>query len=382
MPQVARLIGDLTASKEAPKQYRAGYTINGDTGTGSTGPFDPDSELIKTNDDILRKMGLDPNSWIIDGNIHQWSKQMPDGTMRVSIFAGFHRKTEATSKAAHELAKLIPRVKPKKPDTTRSREMVVCLSDFQTGKDGPDATGPEDLTARYRSALAKITAIAKHEKPRRIIIIDVGDSVENITSSAPNQSSHNWLEFPDQLRLWQRTLTQTIISLYPYAPTIDVGAVPSNHAEVRDSRGKVGYGDYGIGVAHTVEESLTDLSDYKVTFHYPPTKYDTMTPIPVDSGLLVACHGHMARSLLKFPDYVAEQAASVRNPFHDSTIVVHGHWHTPGYTWSRGRDIISCPMFDPGSAWFEQRTGEYSNPSIATFFVDKGHVADLRFVEP
>lgn len=382
MPQVARLIGDLTASKEAPKQYRAGYTLNGDTGTGSTGPFDPNSELITTNDDILRKMGLDPNSWIIEGNIHQWSKQMTDGTMRVSIFAGFHRKTEAASKAAQELAKLIPRVKPKKPDTTRSREMVVCLSDFQTGKDGPDAAGPEDLTARYRSALAKIIGIAKHEKPRRIIIIDVGDSVENITSSAPNQSSHNWLEFPDQLRLWQRTLTQTIISLYPYAPTIDVGAVPSNHAEVRDSRGKVGYGDYGIGVAHTVEESLTDLSDYKVTFHYPPTKYDTMTPIPVDSGLLVACHGHMARSLLKFPDYVAEQAASARNPFHDSTIVVHGHWHTPGYTWSRGRDILSCPMFDPGSAWFEQRTGEYSNPSIATFFVDKGHVADLHFVEP
>ena len=382
MPQVARLIGDLTASKEAPKQYRAGYTLNGDTGTGSTGPFDPDNELIKTNDDILRKMGLDPDNWSIDGNIHQWSKQMQDGTMRVSIFAGFHRKTEENDKAAHDLAKLIPRVKPKKPDTTRSREMVVCLSDFQTGKDGPDATGPEDLTARYRSALAKITGIAKHEKPRRIIIIDVGDSVENITSSAPNQSSHNWLEFPDQLRLWQRTLTQTIISLYPYAPTIDVAAVPSNHAEVRDSRGKVGYGDYGIGVAHTVEESLTDLSDYKVTFHYPPTKYDTMTPIPVDSGLLVACHGHMARSLLKFPDYVAEQAASARNPFHDSTIVVHGHWHTPGYTWSRGRDILSCPMFDPGSAWFEQRTGEYSNPAVATFFINKGHVADLHFVEP
>ena len=382
MPQVARLISDITASKEAPKQYRAGYTLNGDTGTGSTGPFDPNSELITTNDDILRKMGLDPNSWIIEGNIHQWSKQMPDGTMRVSIFAGFHRRTAENDKAAHDLAKLIPRVKPKKPDTTRSREMVVCLSDFQTGKDGPDATGPEDLTARYRSALAKITGIAKHEKPRRIIIIDVGDSVENITSSAPNQSSHNWLEFPDQLRLWQRTLTQTIISLYPYAPTIDVAAVPSNHAEVRDSRGKVGYGDYGIGVAHTVEESLTDLSDYKVTFHYPPTKYDTMTPIPVDNGLLVACHGHMARSLLKFPDYVAEQAASARNPFHDSTIVVHGHWHTPGYTWSRGRDILSCPMFDPGSAWFEQRTGEYSNPAVATFFINKGHVADLHFVEP
>ena len=49
---------------------------------------------------------------------------------------------------------------------------------------------------------------------------------------------------------------------------------------------------------------------------------------------------------------------------------------------ARGRDIISCPMFDPGSAWFEQRTGEYSNPAVATFFVDNGHVADLRFVEP
>ena len=69
MPQVAKLIGDLTAAKDAPKQYQAGYTLNGDTGTGSTGPYDPDSELIKTNDDILRKMGLDPESWIIESSI-------------------------------------------------------------------------------------------------------------------------------------------------------------------------------------------------------------------------------------------------------------------------------------------------------------------------
>ena len=47
MPQIARLIGDLTASKEAPKQYRAGYTLDGDTGTGSTGPYNPETELIK-----------------------------------------------------------------------------------------------------------------------------------------------------------------------------------------------------------------------------------------------------------------------------------------------------------------------------------------------
>ena len=112
MPQVARLIGDLTASNDAPKQYRAGYTIDGYTGTGSTGPYDPDSELIKTNDDILRKMGLDPESWIIEGNIHQWSKQMQDGTMRVSIFAGFRRRTAENDRAAQDISKLIVPVPP------------------------------------------------------------------------------------------------------------------------------------------------------------------------------------------------------------------------------------------------------------------------------
>ena len=32
MPQVAKLIGDLTAGHDAPKQYRAGYTLDGDNG--------------------------------------------------------------------------------------------------------------------------------------------------------------------------------------------------------------------------------------------------------------------------------------------------------------------------------------------------------------
>jgi UDP-2,3-diacylglucosamine pyrophosphatase LpxH len=66
----------------------------------------------------------------------------------------------------------------------------------------------------------------------------------------------------------------------------------------------------------------------------------------------------------------------------DARIVCHGHFHQPGYRESRGRAIVSCSMFDAGSAWFENKTGEHSRPSITMFTVRDSRVYDLRFIEP
>lgn len=66
----------------------------------------------------------------------------------------------------------------------------------------------------------------------------------------------------------------------------------------------------------------------------------------------------------------------------DASIVVHGHFHTPHYGWSRGREIVSCSMFDAGSSWYENLTGEFSKPAITTFSIRNKRVYELDFVEP
>jgi predicted phosphodiesterase len=363
-------------------QKRAEYDTDSGKGEGATGPV-----RVKITDhrQLLELAGFDPDNFRIVGRIAQWTKTHHDREDTYSFFFQTEIiRDEEESSGSEWLASLIRPVKPVKPPKSYGLPMVVCLADGQIGKDGPDATGPEDLENRYQSALAKVAGMVKAQRPSVLVLADNGDPIEGITSSAPNQIATNWLEFPEQLQAWQRRLTEAILTLSPFAGETHVAAVPSNHGEVRNTAGKVGYGDHGIGVAKTVEEAFSLLAPdrFDLTFHYPPSKYDVNTYVDVDGTVVAFTHGHHAGSIDRIPQWIANQAASTRSPMADARIVCHGHFHQPGYRESRGRAIVSCSMFDAGSAWFENKTGEHSRPSITTFSVKDSRVYELRFVEP
>lgn len=335
--------------------------------------------------ELLTLAGLDPDAFRITGKVSQWTKTHHDREDTYSFFFQFEKITadEDESELARELASLIKPIKVTKMPTATGLPMVVSLADSQVGKDGPDADSPETMDRRFDIALGQVAALVKSKKPAELVIADCGDPIEGITSSAPNQIATNTLELPDQLRMWQRRLTQTILTLAPLAGKTHIAAVPSNHGEIRNSAGKVGYGDYGLGVARTVEDAFDMLgSKFDLTFHYPATKHDVITYVDVAETRIAFTHGHHAKAIDRMPQWVANQAASLRSPMRDATIVVHGHFHQPGYRESRGRSIISSSMFDSGSAWFENLTGEFSRPSITTFSIRDKRVTDLRFVEP
>ncbi len=364
-------------------QQRAEYDTETGKGEGATGPV-----RVKITDhrQLLELAGFDADNFRIVGRIAQWTKTHHDREDTYSFFfqTEMIRDDEEDNAAAKWLASIITPVKPIAEPKTRGLPMVVCLADGQLGKDGPGASGPEDLENLYQSALSKVAAMVKAQRPSVLVIADNGDPIEGITSSAPNQIATNWLEFPEQLQAWQRRLTEAVLTLAPYAGETHVAAVPSNHGEVRNTAGKVGYGDHGIGIAKTVEEAFNMLAParFNLTFHYPPTKYDVTTYVDVAGTVVAFTHGHHAGSIDRIPQWIANQAASTRSQMADARIVCHGHFHQPGYRESRGRAIVSCSMFDAGSAWFENKTGEHSRPSITTFSVKDSGVYELRFVEP
>jgi hypothetical protein len=365
-----------------PKKFQQHAEFDENGGTAATGPV---RKMVTDYRELLTLAGLDPDSFRIVGKVSQWSKTHHDREDTYSFFFQFERNTpDEESPGAAWLASLIRPAKPIKPAKTAGLPMVVCLADAQLGKDGPDSTGPDDLDNKYHQALAKVAWKVKQQRPSVLVIADNGDPVEGITSSAPNQIATNTLEFPEQLQAWQRRLTQAILTLAPYAGETHVAAVPSNHGEVRNASGKVGYGDHGIGIAKTVEEAFALLAPnrFNLTFHYPPSKYDVVTYVDVDGTVVAFTHGHHAGAYDRIPQWVANQAASTRSPMADARIVCHGHFHQPGYRESRGRAIVSCSMFDAGSAWFENKTGEHSKPSITTFTVKDSGVYALEFVEP
>ena len=338
---------------------------------------------------VFEQFKLDPTEFEILGDTvrmstWQQSKRLESGERDVVNLYSYRalfrrRRNDAVSRI---LASLITPVKPAKRPQQSGVPMVVCLSDAQIGKDGDDTPDPDVMEARFEAALAVVAGMVRERNPRDLVIGDVGDAVEGITSTAPNQISTNTLEIDEQLRRWQRRFTRTIMTLAPYAKRTKVVSVPSNHTEIRNSSGKVGYGDYGLGVAHTVEDAFNlHGTALDLEFFYPATKYDVVTYVDVEGTVLAFTHGHHAKGLDRVPQWVANQAASTKSRMGEARIVVHGHHHTPLYRESRGRAIVSCAMFDSGSPWFENLTGEHSRPAITTFTIRDGWVADLDYVQ-
>ena len=351
-----------------------------ETGGKATTPYV--GRKVTNHTELLTLAGLDPDAWTIVGKIGQWTKTYHDRPDTYSFYFQFVPK-EDSERAARDLAALIRAVKPRSQPIMSGLPMVVNLADGQIGKSGPDAPDHETIDAHFEATLAKVAGIVKSRKPRVLVLSDCGDPIENITSSAPNQIATNTLELPDQLRLWQRRLTQAILTLLPLCGRLIVASVPSNHGEVRNAQGKIGHGDYGLGVAMTVRDAFNIFRpDHGIEFVFPETKFDVNTYVDVEDTRVAFTHGDKAGAHHRIPQWIANQAASLRSPMAQARIVVHGHFHTPGYTESRGRAIVSCPMFDAGSDWFESLTGEYSTPGIAVFSIRNHLPFELQFVTP
>lgn len=340
--------------------------------------------------DVLRRFNLDVNEFEVDASgvrmsTWQQSKRLDNGERDIINLYSYRGTFRRVRHNGHveALAALIRPSKAKCSVIPNGLPMVVCLADGQVGKDGPEASTPEQMNERFDAALAKVAGLVKSRQPSELVIADNGDPIEGITSSAPNQIATNTLSLDEQLRWWQRRLTQTILTLAPFAGKTFIVSVPSNHGEIRNPGGKVGYGDYGLGVARTVRDAFDMLgTELDLEFVFPASEHDVIAYVDIGGGRIAFTHGHHARVKDRIPQWVANQAASTRSPMRDATIVVHGHFHTPGYTESRGRAIVSCSMFDAGSSWFENQTGEFSRPAITTFNVKDGWVSDLHFVEP
>lgn len=369
----------VAADRQVPPEFQAHARIVGDEGTAATGLT---ASVIGSDDDLLRMAGLDPVEWMVTAAKKQvWSKETSRGTRR-SIFFGFVRRSPERERMAVELASMITPVQ----SGLGGREplglpLVVCLSDFQCGKVDRGSGTPE-LSARFESVLGQLVDLVVVDPPSQLVIIDVGDAVENHASNtATSQASTNDLTLDQQLRLWQRMLARTVISLAPFAGSTLVTGVPSNHGEVRVGGQQLGHGDYGLGALGAVADAFGMLETDLVPRFLIPEPGDIAVSIPVGGATLVATHGHHARQPNRVPDWVAGQAASPSSPFARADIIVHGHFHHPSYVVSRGREIIGCPTLDGGSAWFKNSTGEWSHPGLACFRVRDGRTSDLRFLE-
>ena len=268
----------------------------------------------------------------------------------------------------------------------KSREdtPIVCLADFQVGKQGSGG-GTEDTVRLVRRALHDIAHhLAGPERWKRIVVADVGDSTEGFWNVA-SQAQTNDLSLTDQIRTVQRLYAEAVKLLAPLCNSLVYVAVPSNHCAVRvgpgkNSRANAPDDDFGIMISKNIEDIVADREGFEhVTFHRPEKWEEAVTVEAADGTHIGFTHGHLAGSQTKVPGWFRDLAFGHRSGLHDARILVHGHWHNFAVRQvGDARWVVSCPSADRGSDWWTNVSGDSTKPAILTFEARGGNAHSWR----
>lgn len=365
------------ARAETPPKFRQGAEIDGDEGTGSTGLIA--AGLVKSNDDLLRFAGYDPAEWMITGKVQQWTKTLPSGKF-VSLHFNTVRKTPERARVAQWLASKIEPVASSWFPVKPGDPLVVVFSDLQLGKGEGDGT--DGTIRRFESCLARVAEEVECNRPDHLVIVDAGDSVENMFSHTSGlQIATLDRTLDEQLQIAQRLFTEAIITLAPHAGLTTMTGVASNHGEVRNGQGHVGDGDFGLSNLRAIASAF-DLLGTNLNLEFVIPDNGVLVHTVTVGGCKVAfTHGHMSHGPDKFTDWISGQASTPSSPLAQAHIVVRGHYHSPRVEFSRGRWVLGAPTLDPGSRWLRDRTGEWSKPGVMSFRIHDADMTDLRFWE-
>ena len=380
----SQLKNDATreANNRLKPEYRPHVEMGATNGTAATGLVS--TSLIGNDDDLLRLAGLDPAEWCLDAGSKKIWCHTDDDDKR-SIYFGFHKRNKDDAVSAW-LAAPFKGVEPVHDTPCEGLPLIVCLADMQTGKAGEAHGGTMELVERCENILGQLKALCERERPREIVVADLGDICEGTNNhTSTSQASTNDLPQSEQLRVAGRILMEYVTTLAPLCAHLTLAGVRSNHGEERLANGQAnGVGDWGVALIKTIGDAI-ELLDGGFR-----ERVTVLTEQPLAHGLalevegahIAMLHGHYAKKVTKLGDWVAQQAGGIRDTiYRDAMTVIHGHFHHLTVQESRGRVIYGCPALECGSDWLTRSNGEYSNPGVLTLRVKDGRTCGLRIFE-
>ena len=360
---------------EAPKDFRPGLEFDGNEGTATTEGL-PEAPNF---DEFLADRGYSPHEYEIVGapRTSQWQRW--DGLWLTAFRFYFRKKvTDFDLPTLYAQAKRT-RVKPPKPIVS-DRVFVICPADFQIGK-GASRGGHEESIQRIHASYDRIEARLKSGRYSAIVILDIGDVIEGVSSKADmEQLASNTLSPMQQVDLAAALLWDLVKLACNYAP-VTFGSVASNHCQFRVNKaqvGKPGLDDWGIVILQQLRRLATEVG-------LPVTEW--LIPQPHDEGfafdvfgdgqhVLGAIHGHQVSR----PDGVTAywSKASFRDSYlAAATTLVTGHFHHSRVEEVSGSGLgrwwVQCATSDNASDWFSRiRGGGDSTTAITCFELVKG----------
>lgn len=313
-------------------------------------------------------------------SVRYWGK--PEEPMIYTRFEISDRVAPEEQVDLQEMVKIIRGHGPKKKgEAPRSR--IVIISDAQAGKLASGGGTPE-LFARVGDKLAQLVELVKQEPCEELLIVDPGDLIENCYN-VTSQAHTNDLTLPEQLRVARGLITEIVSSLSAYHTKTRVVTVPSNHGQHRVKQGQGGVAgkpsdDFGLDVHHSVAEAFHLAGREDVEFVIPEPWRESLA-LRVQGLVVGVVHGHQYRPG-KAGEWWQGQSHGDQ-PVAAAQILLVGHYHNfkveqSGAIDGKPRWIIQSDAMDGGSDWFQNISGEVSEPSIATFTVSGGTWDNLR----
>jgi hypothetical protein len=361
----------------APKDFRPGLEFDGNQGTATTEGL-PEAPNF---DEFLEERGYSADEYEIVGTPRTSQWQRWDGQWLTAYRFHFRRKV-----TDFDLPTLYAQAKKTTPKPLKvgknQRTYVIAPADYQIGKFGSRGGHLESIQ-RIHASYARIEQKLKAGNYDHIVILDMGDILEGVSSKADMaQLQSNTLSPMQQVDLSAALIWDLIKMASKYAP-VTYGSVASNHCQYRVQKqhvGRPGVDDWGIVILQQVRRLATEVG-LPVQRWLVPQPHDEGFAFDVfgdGSHILGAIHGHQVQR----PD--AFQSFWTKAVFNDTylaaaTLMVTGHFHhhrVEQFSGSEGRERwwVQASTMDSGSDWFTRMNGGGgdSTPAVTCFELVKG----------
>ena len=373
------MLENLTPATPVPSHpsVKVGVEFDGQEGWGQTPGLTTEPESF---DEFLQDAGIDPTDIEVIPPVRtsRWQQQKDGELVWLTSYRFQFRKKRSGIDLPLLLSEAEKTVSKPKKTKAKDSALVVLWSDLQVGKVDING-GIADLYKRVTETHEKLVELVEQHKPKQVVFIDLGDTVENFDNKAREQQAiTNDLSIMEQVDMATTLAWRTIRALAERVSTLTYLSVGSNHCQWRRNGQAVGKAtdDWGVFIGRQLARLASETKATNIRFVEPQPHDESLAFDVFDNQyhILGVVHGHQSRNINGVSDWWRKQAFGSQ-PVSAATILVHGHFHhlriqelgaTPE---GNSRFIVGAPTLDNGSNWWRNIAGDQAPPGLACFLL-------------
>lgn len=369
-------IDDLATLDAAPPTgWRPGVEWDGQVGHVTTYPMS-EQATDDTWDHVLEKFGLDPDKYMVDGNVRHSVWDVPGHGLQRSYRARIVERPEHRADV-EELLDLIGDPVDIHRHPLHDGWRTIVIADTHIGKGEADGGGTDAIVERWKKSVVNAIGDQDHVG---IHLAFLGDLVEGYVSQNGKNISGCDLTLTEQLRVARHLVTWTVTEALAYADHVIVSATPGNHGEATRVQNVPHTDSYDLDIVSAVQEAFSMSEDAdRVTWYYPQNS--AHLTYKVGDTTFTCAHGHLFKGKMQGAEkWWAGMTVNGREPG-AAQILLSGHFHSAQFSnFTRDKWIMFAPSLETQSTWFAESTGATSLPGMLTFVTSNGKPKMIEIV--